>query len=1107
MTVQNTSRVIGVYEGDGEITQFPFTFKLFKRNDITVMMSDDGGVTEAPLRLGSDFEVLRNNDQEASPGGTVRLTAPLAVGKRIAIVSALVKDQQVSLTNYGAFYPETLNGVHDRTVALIQEVYAMAKRSVRVPFTSSQTPEELAQAYRDKYNETIANAQLAQQAQASASESAATCTQSVTLAKAVNQATVNNLAQSIQQYTKSTELKNDTVRIETHINELVTQNQALQTQIGASATAVHEDRQTVEDALRSVTTISAQVTLDAQEASGSASTAMLHAKKAETAQEAASLASISAAESRDDAQRSCVCAKTAMWQAHEDVEQAKELVAEVTKLGEDAIESAKQATEAAQSATESAKEATEVGKQVLATSLEVDGKLVEAKDALAQASVYVDEAKQAKDDAQASASTATQQAGIATTKAQEAKASEVTATTKASEASASASVASQKADIATEKAGTATAQASIATAKAEVATTKAQEAETSASTATTKAGEAQASATLAGEKADTATAQATTATEQARIATTKAGEAQTSAQQASNSASTASQKATEAGGSASTATQKASEASSSASTATAQAGVATSKAQEAVDAVAEATKQATLSTEAKVASELARDKAIEAAENAVAGQVQSDWNETDPLSKAFIKNKPDIHELPANVVTDENFGTKARTFNELVTFAKGATFSNARVTGVAPPVDPSDAINKKYFDDIIGIGSLERQTLGALAGKDSLAYSDLTGNPPETLATKVYVDEKLGEINPIQGGAAHLAGDIVFAINNYVPFGAVVMRGQELRKSDYPQLWAKVKDQAIEYSAYENEERNNNGDCHFYGNSGGENFKLPRVTGWLRAGASYGHLKESLPDITATLPSGYNSYTSGDADGLDVVGGAAYYEAKDPQVRSKYAGAQGMAGNYDRLLTFKASRSNEIYGRTQHVQPETSVLVICVYVVNVGGAATSSGNEATSEEVKELKNQLDRLNGEVAGIRNGRELTWTTIPGKPTDRKLAETYHEALLGYKGADYRTAQIITNSDISGNNSLGRRTYDALVFECSGSQKIAFKKEEDNVFTVKCIVCRAKAQTALTVEGVEWVEGHPPTWGEANSLLVFIVEFIAGKVLASVYYNGTI
>lgn len=197
-----------------------------------------------------------------------------------------------------------------------------------------------------------------------------------------------------------------------------------------------------------------------------------------------------------------------------------------------------------------------------------------------------------------------------------------------------------------------------------IATQKAEEAKVSERNAKESEDNAMASEVSASDSAALAKEQVSLATQQATLATTKASEAEDSATSASQSATAASASAKNASASAGTATTQATNASNSAKAAKLSADNA------ALSKTAAGTSEANAKAsevEAKKQADLAKGYA----EDAASGQLNADWEVTDPKSKAFIKNKP---------------------------------------------------------------------TLGALASKDSIAYSEITGTPPEQdlsgLATK-----------------------------------------------------------------------------------------------------------------------------------------------------------------------------------------------------------------------------------------------------------------------------------------------------------------------------------------------------------------------------------
>lgn len=202
--------------------------------------------------------------------------------------------------------------------------------------------------------------------------------------------------------------------------------------------------------------------------------------------------------------------------------------------------------------------------------------------------------------------------------------------------------------------------------------------------------------------------QVSLATQQATLATTKASEAEDSATSASQSATAASASAKNASASAGTATTQATAASNSAKAAKLSADNA------ALSKTAAGTSEVNAKAsevEAKKQADLAKDYA----EDAASGQLNADWEATDPKSKAFIKNKP---------------------------------------------------------------------TLGALAAKDSIAYSEITGTPPEQdlsgLATKNELQTGLaGKAN---ASHTHTSASITDLSTTLAPYATTAVMNTELAK-------------------------------------------------------------------------------------------------------------------------------------------------------------------------------------------------------------------------------------------------------------------------------------------------------------------------------------
>lgn len=121
MTISSTNRKAGPYAGNGLSTVFPFAFKVFTPDDLRVTSADALGVV-TPLAADVDFIPTLNTDQDANPGGSIALTAPLAVNHTLEITSDISPTQLIDLTNQGGFYPQVISKALDKLTILIQQL-------------------------------------------------------------------------------------------------------------------------------------------------------------------------------------------------------------------------------------------------------------------------------------------------------------------------------------------------------------------------------------------------------------------------------------------------------------------------------------------------------------------------------------------------------------------------------------------------------------------------------------------------------------------------------------------------------------------------------------------------------------------------------------------------------------------------------------------------------------------------------------------------------------------------------------------------------------------------------------------------------------------------
>ncbi len=140
MTISTSNRRAGPYLGDGSQREFPFTFKVFKAEDVRAYVADGRLGTERALAYGSDYRVTLNPEQETRPGGLLTLTAALAVGDKLAINSKTDIVQSKVFTNQGGFYPVLLNDALDLLTVICQELQAQLARAMLAPVNATVTP-------------------------------------------------------------------------------------------------------------------------------------------------------------------------------------------------------------------------------------------------------------------------------------------------------------------------------------------------------------------------------------------------------------------------------------------------------------------------------------------------------------------------------------------------------------------------------------------------------------------------------------------------------------------------------------------------------------------------------------------------------------------------------------------------------------------------------------------------------------------------------------------------------------------------------------------------------------------------------------------------------
>jgi len=473
---------------------------------------------------------------------------------------------------------------------------------------------------------------------------------------------------------------------------------------------------------------------------------------------------------------------------------------------------------------------------------------------------------------------------------------------------------------------------------------------------------AKAQATIATQSASTATAKATIATQQATLATTKASEAEDSATAASADATKAKASATNAENSAGTATTQATAASNSAKAAK------LSEDNAALSKTAAGTSEVNAKASEAEAKKQA-DIAKQYADQAVAGQLQADWAQTNSTKNDFIKNKPTLgtlsaknslayseltdvpssftpssHTHPISQITNLQASLDAKTNDatlqvDLTTIRESITNVSSKVDGIGDTLSPTYAKKQAILD------ACDK----ALNGTNPVNADDPTFL--NQLAEKL---SKLGTVRPLGFHYLHPYGTA--PADSIICNGATYSRALYKDFFDYitAQGWVKTE------AEWQKIATKNNGFCPFYSSGDGStNFRTPKFAPYQQkalASRSVGKDHQAgLPNITGSVS------VSGGEDDLSRTSGALVSSGAltaSSLATTTRAGYENVSGRYWSKLSISASNSDKTYGRSSTVQPEEHKWVMCVVAY---GIATNVGSV-------DIQNVMSAVNAVQANI-------------------------------------------------------------------------------------------------------------------------------------------
>jgi hypothetical protein len=506
---------------------------------------------------------------------------------------------------------------------------------------------------------------------------------------------------------------------------------------------------------------------------------------------------------------------------------------------------------------------------------------------------------------------------------------------------------------------------------------------------------AKAQVTIATQSASTATAKATTATQQATLATTKASEAKDSATAASADATKAKASATNAANSASTATTQATAASNSAKAAKLSAD----------NAALSKTAAGTSEVNAK-ASEVEAKKqagiAKQYADQAVAGQVQSDWVQTDSTKNDFIKNKPTLGTLSAK---------NSLAYSELTGVPRSFTPSShthpiSQITNLQASLDAKTndadlqvdltAIRKSIANvssKVDGIGGTLSPTYAKKQAILDACDKALNGTNPANAVDPTFSDQlakklsKLGTIRPLGFHYLHPYGK--------VPADSIICNGATYSRTLYKDFFDYITTQGwVKTEAeWQNIAKRDNGFCPFYSSGDGKtNFRTPKF-------APYQQIAMGVAQATTYHQAGLPNI-SGEHGGnpwVSKASGCFEYLSSENTI------PEGQGYGTD-VVRFNASRSSSVYGRSSTVQPESHEWVMCVVAYGVATNVGSVDIQNVMSAVNAVQAQISKIptpkayvkETNVSGAQGYRIWSdgfieqWgkVNVPGEDTDKIL-----------------------------------------------------------------------------------------------------------------------
>lgn len=209
-----------------------------------------------------------------------------------------------------------------------------------------------------------------------------------------------------------------------------------------------------------------------------------------------------------------------------------------------------------------------------------------------------------------------------------------------------------------------------------------------------------------------------------------------------------------------------------------------------------------------------------------------------------------------------------------------------------------------------------------------------------------------------------------FTINKNIRTGSLPLLGGLYSRELYADLWSWIQEQPgylITETEWQQKSQANNGNVPFYSSGDGSTtFRVPSLKCWVKGANGIeevgSYLEAGLPNITGTTR------------GVHRTGNPTQSGALSSDNEGTTSGANAIGANVSANIRFNASRSNDIYGNSDEVTPESIVGLYCVIAFST---ISNTGNLDIQTFINQFNQMKEQWQKAVQTVDYGREQLFT----------------------------------------------------------------------------------------------------------------------------------